>query len=171
MKWVGIDPGLSGGIALLDYDAVGNLKVAQPMPIPTLKSAKTKTGRVYDVPQLSKIFCAWGVLGAFATLEKSQAMPKQGVSSTFSIGYGFGVLEALLVAHNIRYQVVRPQQWQKVMLASSNKKNTKEASILIAKRLFPNINLIKDGCRKDHDGMADALLMAEYSRRSYESTK
>ena len=32
-------------------------------------------------------------------------------------------------------------------------------------RLFPGVNLIPPGCRKEHDGCAEALLMALYAKR------
>ena len=38
-------------------------------------------------------------------------------------------------------------------------------SIEVCKRLFPGVNLIQPGCRKEHDGMAEALLMALYAKR------
>lgn len=33
------------------------------------------------------------------------------------------------------------------------------------RRLFPGVNLIPPGCRKEHDGMAESLLMALYAKR------
>ena len=42
----------------------------------------------------------------------------------------------------------------------------KQDSITVCKRLFPDANLFRtDKCKKEHDGMAEALLMAEYARR------
>ena len=55
-----------------------------------------------------------------------------------------------------------PQKWKKEFSVTSDK-NT---SIEVAKRLFPNVNLKATArCKKDHDGMAEALLIAEYCRR------
>jgi hypothetical protein len=43
---------------------------------------------------------------------------------------------------------------------------SKNTSIAVCKRLFPDVSLLpSERCRKDHDGMAEALLMAEYARR------
>ena len=71
-------------------------------------------------------------------LEHVHAMPKQGVSSTFNFGVNF---------------------------SCTSDKNT---SIEVCKRLFPGVNLkATDRCKKDHDGMAEALLIAEYGRRHY----
>ena len=45
----------------------------------------------------------------------------------------------------------------------------KNTSIDLCKRLFPDINLLATPrSRKPHDGMAEALLIAEYGRRHYE---
>jgi len=43
----------------------------------------------------------------------------------------------------------------------------KNSSIEVAKRLFPGIDLRRtERSRKDDDGLAEALLMAEYARRT-----
>ena len=69
-------------------------------------------------------------------VESVSAMPGQGVTSMFNFGKGFSV---------------------------TSDKNT---SIDVCKRLFPQVSLLPSGkCRKDNDGMAEALLMAEYARR------
>ena len=45
---------------------------------------------------------------------------------------------------------------------------SKEYHALSCKRLFPGVNLkATERCRKDHDGIAEALLIAEYGRRHY----
>ena len=68
----------------------------------------------------------------------------------------------LLKANGIPYQLVRPQKWKKEYSITANK-NT---SIEVCKRLFPNVSLLPtERCRKDHDGLAEALLMAEFARR------
>ena len=57
---------------------------------------------------------------------------------------------------------VRPAKWKKEFSGTSDK-NT---SIEVAKRLFPGVDLRRtERCTKDHDGKAEALLLAEISRR------
>lgn len=66
-----------------------------------------------------------------------------------------------LEAYEIPYELVRPQKWKKEFSVTADK-NT---SIEVCKRLFPGVNLIPPGCRKEHDGMAESLLMALYAKR------
>lgn len=166
MIFIGIDPGLDGGIALIKEGKDNEVLELKTFRMPTIKNPKNKTGKLYDIPEVNSIFkdCS---NHSFATLEKINPMPKQGVTSMFSMGQGYGILLGLLTANNIPHQLIQPRVWQRSMFGSINKKNTKEASIHACKMNYPKINLIPDGCKKPHHGIADALLMAEYARRTY----
>ena len=102
-------------------------------------------------------------LPARCCLEKVHAMPKQGVASTFSFGENFGWCKGLLEAHGVPYQEVPPGVWKKPFgLLNTDKQH----SIAVCKKLFPDAVLRpNERCRVDNDGMAEALLMAEYARR------
>ena len=66
-------------------------------------------------------------------------------------------------AFNIPYETVRPQKWKKEFGLTSDKKQ----SIATAHRLFPGVDLRKnERCKKDHDGMAESVLLAEWARRN-----
>ena len=82
-------------------------------------------------------------------------------SEAFHFGENFGFIQGLLIAFGIPYELVRPQKWKKEFSITGDK----NSSIQVCKRLFPTANLRKEGGRKDDDGMAEALLMAEYARR------
>lgn len=89
-------------------------------------------------------------------------MPGQGVTSMFNFGKGFGWILGTLEAYSVPYELIRPQKWKKEFSVTSDK-NT---SINVCKRLFPQVSLLpSEKCRKDNDGMAEALLLAEYARR------
>ena len=89
-------------------------------------------------------------------------MPGQGVTSMFNFGKGFGWVLGLLDAYRLSYELITPQKWKREFGVTSDK-NT---SIAVCKRLFPTVSLLPtERCRKDNDGMAEALLMAEYARR------
>ena len=99
---------------------------------------------------------------AFCVVEHVNAMPGQGVTSCFSFGQNFGFILGLLRAFVIPFELVRPQKWKKEFSCTSDK-NT---SIEVAQRLFPDVDLRRTPkCSKPHDGIAEALLMAEYARR------
>ena len=75
----------------------------------------------------------------------------------------------------VKYDLLKPwntlDEWQKDILKGvpHGPGETKSASITVAKRLFGGVSLKRTAkCRKDCDGMADALLLAEYGRRIHE---
>lgn len=150
MIYIGIDPGKNGGIACIG-DGKNNSE-AYPYSDDVLIN---RLGLVCTKCSQNDVICY---------LEHVHAMPKQGVSSTFNFGMNFGFIQGVLRVYGIPYELVTPQKWKKEFSCTSNK-NT---SIEVCKRLFPNVNLkATDKCKKDHDGMAEALLIAEYGRRHY----
>ena len=145
MIFIGIDPGKKGSMAIID----GKGETA-PMVIPFKEIAWLDALKVLDA-----FHCR-------AVVEKVGAMPGQGVTSMFNFGMNFGWIQGVLDTLNIPYELVSPQKWKKEFSVTSDK-NT---SIEVAKRLFSGVNLkATERCKKDHDGMAEALLMAEYARR------
>lgn len=144
MKIIGIDPGASGGIALLDDEGAHAWK----MP-----DTERDTQELFE--QLAGPF---GL--AFAGIEKVHAMPGQGVTSMFNFGRNYGMLRGMLIANCIPFETVTPQKWQKEFSlrnskwAKTKKKNKHKAR---AQELFPHI-------RVTH-ALADALLIAEFMRR------
>jgi crossover junction endodeoxyribonuclease RuvC len=165
VQFIGIDPGLSGGIATIrDSGEISTLVM------PTIKSGKK---RILDNAMLAGTFSLSNILNlkCYAILEQQQAMPKQGVTSMFSIGYGFGALKQCLVDFSIPHEVVRAQVWQKEFGISGRKGNTKAQALRICQSLFPNLNLLATKrSKKPHEGIVDAVLIAEYARRRYGGT-
>lgn len=146
MIYIGIDPGKNGGIAV--FKDLWEYVEVRPYSDDILLN-NMKVGRTFDI---------------ICYLEQVHAMPKQGVSSTFNFGVNYGFIQGVLKAYGIPYELVTPQKWKKEFSCTSDK-NT---SIEVCKRLFPNVNLkATERCKKDHDGMAEALLIAEYGRRHY----
>ena len=168
MNFIGIDPGLSGGIAIITEGKRINRIELVVMPI--IISGKKKT---LNNLMLATKFSSLAVIcrDCYAILEQQQPMPKQGVTSMFSIGYGFGALKQCLVDFNIPHEVVRAQVWQKEFGISGRKGNTKAQALQICQSLFPDTNLLAtERSKKPHEGIVDAFLIAEYGRRRYGGT-
>lgn len=143
MYYIGFDPGKDGAAAWINPEN-GH---ADTMPF----SETGYTALCYQMKGKAK-----------AVLERAGARPGQGVTSMFSFGENYGFIRGLLEANGIPYEIVHPQKWKKHFSVTSDK-NT---SVKVAKRLFPDVDLRKNyRCRKDHDGSAEALLLAEYARR------
>ena len=142
MYYIGIDPGRKGGIAVLADREIDLL----------LPLTKENVISVLIAVRFSDAVCC---------LEKVHAMPGQGSVSMFSFGESYGWLKGAMDMECLSYQEIQPQRWKKEFGLNSDK--TK--SIEVAKQLFPDADLRPGKCRTDQDGLAEALLMAEYARR------
>lgn len=177
MQFIGIDPGLDGALVVIDFD--GSEKIVTSFVTPTINpkpkivKGKKKSGgkRAYDLPEMRDLLDR-DPAHTFAMLEKSQAMPPtlhgrpQGTASSFAIGVGYGVWQGLLTGLGISFEVVHPRRWQSVVCRQVAG-DTKARALIAAKRLFPRLDLRKsERCTKAHDGIVDALLIAEYALRS-----
>lgn len=145
--FIGIDPGQSGGLALL-WGEHSNLT-----PIPATEA---------DVWMWFQDMLWRG--GCIAVVERVHAFPKQGVSSTFKFGVGYGGLRMALTAAGIPFEDVAPHQWQKALGIPKRKRNEtarqwKNRLKAKAQQLFPQENITL--------ATADALLIAEYCRRKH----
>lgn len=157
---IGIDPGLDGSLARLSGTNY------ETWDTPT---AKDGTHRVLlPVEMLGILNVAAGISPpdqVIVFIEKVKSFPKQGSTSAFNFGEGYGLWKGLVVALGFRIEQVLPQTWQKVMYAGMQ--GGKESSIIRCQELFPKADLTKGPrTRKLHDGRSDALLIAEYGRRA-----
>jgi crossover junction endodeoxyribonuclease RuvC len=156
---LGIDPGLDGGIAWIFQDHV-EVRIA-----PTLPASKSGKRR-FDVTAMVELLKAHPV--DLAIIEAVSAAPMagrvQGTTSMFGFGRGVGLWEGALAALSIRHLSVTPQVWKKMILAGTAK--DKPAAIAFARGFFLGVSLLPTPrCRVPHDGLSDALCLAEYGRR------
>jgi crossover junction endodeoxyribonuclease RuvC len=91
-------------------------------------------------------------------IEKQQAMPKQGVSSTFKLGYAFGQITTTVALSRTRYTMVTPVVWKRAM----NLPKDKDAARRMAQQWFPD--RASELKRKKDEHRAEALLIALYGR-------
>ena len=145
MIYIGIDPGKKGGYAVIDD------RGARVYP----------WDNTYFVSDMNAVESRGESI--VAAVEKVGAMPGQGVVSMFNFGTSYGFILGVLTAFGIGYQLVPPSVWKREFgLLHTDK----QSSVDVAKRLFPSVNLMPtDRCRKESDGMAESLLIAEYARR------
>lgn len=161
MIFIGVDVGKKGAIAFI--------RVEPPELACVEVYAQPLIGKEPDEQGMYNLLTKRHLPICTAYIERATAMPKQGVTSTCSFCCLFGLWRGVLLGLQIPSRIIGPREWQKVMLAGESKSDgTKIASIRVAKRMFPGVSLLPtDKCRKDSDGMADALLIAEYGRRMY----
>ena len=142
---IGIDPGATGAIAIIMDETVVVLDFENPGILPLLRN-------------LHRPLCK-------AVIEQVHAMPGQGVSSTFKFGMNFGIWVGRLQTLLIPFDFVTPQKWRKAMFDSMARgDDLKAMSVNRALRIFPEMaDMLKR--KKDHN-RAEALLLAEYARRT-----
>jgi crossover junction endodeoxyribonuclease RuvC len=155
MKVGGIDPGLSGALALI---ADSEVKFFDKYIY------KIGGKSEYDIPVMRSLLVS--ERPDIVYIERAQAMPKQGVVSMFKIGYGFGLWIGLLSALEIPYEIVRPQIWQNTFFSGMSKDDTKKMAYKVSSALYPKIVTDLKGPRGGLlDGRSDALLIATYGLR------
>lgn len=173
MVYVGIDPGKSGGISFIHDD--GTIRV---YAMPVTSDNEINVTRVVEI---FKNECTDGQIQCY--LEDVHSIFGMSASSNFQFGRVLGILEGLLEAINIKFTKVTPKVWQKEIWSGTTpissptgkllksglphvKVDTKGTSLLVAQTLFPDVNLLATSRSKvPHDGIVDALLIAEYCKR------
>ena len=109
MKILGVDPGIRGGLAVIDLNDGAAPQLVDAIDIPvTGVGAKERV----DVIAIRN----WIMLHRpqHALIERAQAMPKQGASSGFKYGRAAGALEAVIICCEIPLTVVEPAAWKKI---------------------------------------------------------
>lgn len=151
--YLGIDPGKTGGWAVVNEE--GTL-------IDTGVFASDKMAHAFRVKPV------------LVGIENVHAFPKQGVSGVFTFGQNVGYWQGWIDAQSLPYIQISPVKWRNSILDS--KRNTpkkpvtndkeayqalkarKQATVSFVNRLFPG-HAIK------HDGIADAICIALYTRK------
>ena len=146
--YLGLDPGKSGGIAVINAGEITAPKLWQ-MPETEHDLWETLRGIAVEFPSLT------------AAVEKVHAMPGQGVTSMFTFGKGYGALRMALIALGIPFRDVTPQAWQKELGCLTA--GDKMVAVKMAQQLFPHAEL--GNTKKSKLAVADALLIAEWLRR------
>ncbi|MCK4526148.1 hypothetical protein KAW18_02155 [candidate division WOR-3 bacterium] len=165
MIYIGIDPGLDGGIVIKKPEGIETVI----MPTTTIKKAD-KDKRVISHDGLKDIFKVFKSEECFAAIEEQQAMSKggirQGVISMVTIGVGFGALLQVLTDFDIDFIRVNPQDWQKEFGIANG--DTKAQALEVCQDLFPNLNLLgTPRSRVQHKGIVDAVLIMQYGIRKH----
>ena len=146
MIYIGIDPGMNGGIAAIN--TIGQVLHIDRMPA-------TERDILTSLEAIDAIQHAVRDYGRACVIERAQAMPGQGVVSMFTYGRGYGALLMALTALGIRFDEITSPVWQTVMRCRS--KGNKNVTKRRAQQLFPSVKVTH--------AIADALLIAEFCRR------
>lgn len=146
--YCGIDPGKKGAMAIMGYsNTTGETYMVKLIS--------------YDPQEYIKALKQFPT--ATCCVEQVHSLPHEGVRSVFSFGQNYGWILGVLEALQVSYQTVPPNKWKNEF---GLLRTDKTQSVEVCKRLFPNANLKRtERCKKDDDGLAEALLICEYCRR------
>jgi len=154
--FIGIDPGLHGALAAIRSDGARLAHRAMPVAGGEIDCLELRDW-IGDLSFTRSVYVA---------VEKVHSMPKQGVASTFKFGCGYGMIRGVCAACGWSITLVTPQAWKREVLKGYSKSD-KRGAIQFCKSRWPTLNLVQPGCRKPHDGIADAYCLAEWLRRTW----
>jgi len=146
---IGIDPGISGGLSAI-YEGGNLAPVAYPCP-DTVSEMEIIFYNLYcNLPYGEPV----------VTIEKQQAFPGQGVSSTYKLGRNMGAWEGIIAARGIPVITVAAGKWMRHFgTMPSDRAERKRHLKEIAQQRFPNLQTGKVTLKT-----ADALLIALYGK-------
>ena len=135
MRIIGIDPGLSGGIAILD-----DLKIFDIYDMPIMSEGKKNKNQLNSaqlVNIIKKNIISNG--DTFLIVEQVSAMPGQGVTSMFNFGQTFGSIKGICAALNLPIFFVRPAKWKKHFDLINSSKDASRTKVI---EMYPSISPI-----------------------------
>lgn len=152
MKYIGIDPGKSGGLAILDdHGAIAELTKTPPTLRGLCITMERWSGDVFVMVEK--------VGGFMATSKDGSKFNPASAHTMFEFGRTFGHLESLLIALQIPHEFVMPAVWQKGVgierkRENENRSQWKGRLRSFSQELYPDADTTL--------ATADALLIAHY---------
>ena len=153
MKIIGIDPGLSGAIAILK-----ERKVLAIFDMPVMSEGK-KNKRQLNSAQLVNIIkeSAANDEDISVVVEQVNAMPGQGVTSMFNFGQTFGAIKGVCAALDLPIFFVRPLKWKKHFELINSSKDASRTKVI---EMYPS--LANQLTKKKDVNKSDAILIARF---------
>lgn len=148
--YAGVDPGMSGAIAIIDED--GNYVNHLHMP-----TVKINTANEVNVPAVADFLSGYHISHCF--LEKVQGMNKEGqrqsASTAFKFGDSYGCVKGVICGQMIPLTYMTPQQWKKHAKLIGKDKDASRGRCV---QLYPHIKDL--ALKQKGQALGDALLIA-----------
>ena len=153
MRIIGIDPGLSGAIAILE-----DKKIEELFDMPVMPDGKKNKRQLNNALLVKLIKENIKTLeDTVMVVEQVNAMPGQGVTSMFNFGQTFGAIKGICAALGLPIFFVRPAKWKKYFELINS---SKDASRTKAIEMYPSIS--EQLSRKKDVNKSDAILIARF---------
>ena len=153
MRIIGIDPGLSGGIAILD-----DLKICDIFDMPIMSEGKKNKNQLNSAQLVNLI--TEHILKkdeTFVIVEQVSAMPGQGVTSMFNFGQTFGAIKGVCAALKLPIFFVRPSKWKKHFELINSSKDASRTKVI---EMYPTLSA--QLTKKRDVNKSDAVLIAKF---------
>lgn len=158
MIYFGVDPGISGALAVISDNTV------EFYDCPTAKTGPRGRNETDLVALNQLVHEVLQPVPAHGIVEHVTAnATRKSVTASFNFGGNWWAWRAMLTSYDVPHDIVKPQEWQRII--GIPKKSDKDRHLLLAHQLFPGA-----GIGKNHN-RADALLMAEVARRQHAGTR
>ena len=153
MKIFGIDPGLSGAIAILEKKKVLSLFDMPVMAEGKKNKKQLNSAQLVDIIRENSI----GDDEIVVVVEQVNAMPGQGVTSMFNFGQTFGAIKGVCAALNLPIFFVRPSKWKKYFELINSSKDSSRTKVI---EMYPSLS--SQLAKKKDVNKSDAILIARY---------
>ena len=153
IKYIGIDPGKSGGIAVIDDNHI---------------EVKKCPDSVQDMAFLfALILQETPPLHVLVMIEKVWARPHDGRTSVFTFAGNYGQWQRIIASHDITPHYVAPQVWMREIGCPKKLKKQVRKNYLkaLAKERFPDLS------RKLTLATSDAMMIADYAKNIFDKSK
>ena len=153
IKYIGIDPGKSGGIAVICDKYIEVKKCPETVHDMALLFSLT----LQETPPSQTL----------VMIEKVWARPHDGRASVFTFAGNYGQWQGIVASHEIKPHYVTPQVWMKAIGCPKNlkKQDRKNHLKALAKKKYPKL------AKKMTLATADAMLIADYAKNIFDNTK
>ncbi len=153
MKIIGIDPGLTGAIAILEDNKVLNI-----FEMPVMSEGK-KNKRQLNSAQLVRLLNdnIPNKEEVSVIVEQVNAMPGQGVTSMFNFGQTFGAIKGICAALGLPIFFVRPSKWKKHFELINSSKDSSRTKVI---EMYPSLS--NELSKKKDVNKSDAILIARF---------
>ena len=133
MKIIGIDPGLSGAIAILK-----DKKVLSLFEMPVMAEGKKNKKQLNSAQLVNIIKTNIEKNEDIAVVvEQVNAMPGQGVTSMFNFGQTFGAIKGVCAALQLPIFFVRPSKWKKHFELINSSKDSSRTKVI---EMYPSLS-------------------------------
>jgi hypothetical protein len=151
---LGIDPGKHGGLVALSKER--EILLEEVMPEDPLDTYSILRAFKKEFPS------------AIVFLEESHPRPTNGVKAIHTYAFHNGQIDMILKILELQYELIHPHIWCRHMHVGTSADRPKERSRQVVQQLFPDVRLINPNtprARTMHEGLMDALLIAEFGLR------